>query len=86
MYIESIGQDLGIVSVNIGFDFNAYKPKLNAEMFVGYIGVKYKKNDADGINVYHLDEGTSNWIFLTRTTKSPSNYRIVLPNTGQLEH
>ena len=39
-FTESIKHDLGIVSVNIGFDINAYKPKLTAEMFGGYIRVK----------------------------------------------
>ena len=85
-YTESIGQDLGIVSVNIGFDTNTYKPKLNTEIFGGYIRIKYRKNGADGINIYHRKKGTVNWIFLTRTTKSPFDHRIVLATAGQPEH
>ena len=85
-YTESIGQDLGIVSVNIGFDINAYKAKLTAEMFGGYIRIKYRKNGADGINIYHRKKGNINWIFLTRTTKSPFDHRITLATAGQPEH
>jgi hypothetical protein len=85
-YTESIGQDLGIVSGNVGFDTNAYKPKLTTEMFGGYIRIKYKKNGADGINIYHRKKGTSNWVFLTRTTKSPFDYNITLATEGQPEH
>jgi hypothetical protein len=85
-YTEAIGQDLGIVSSHLGFDANVYKPKLVTESFAGYIRIKYRKNGVDGINIYHRKKGTSNWVFLARTTKSPFDDRIVPASTAQPEH
>jgi hypothetical protein len=85
-YSDAIGQDLSIVSVNLGFDTNAYKPKLNTELFGGYVRIKYRKNGVDGVNIYHRKKGSAAWLFLARTTKSPFDNHIVLETAGQPEH
>jgi len=85
-YTEAIGQDLGIVSSYVPFDKATYKTTLSAELFAGYVRIKFKKAGADGINLYHRKFGTGDWLFLSRATVSPYDDNIVLENPNQPEH
>jgi hypothetical protein len=85
-YTDAIGQDLDVVSAHVGFDVNAFKPKISTELFGGNIRIKFRKLGADGINLYHRKKGTTVWLFLTRTTKSPFENHLVLAVPGQPEH
>ena len=85
-FTNAIGQDLGVMSVNLGFDPNIYKAKINVEVYAGYARIKFTKRGVDGVNLYHRKKGTTNWLFMARVTKSPFDDRIVLQTAGQPEH
>jgi hypothetical protein len=85
-YTESMGQDLGIVSHSVAIDFANYKAKINAELFGGLVRIKFRKMNADGINLYRRKKGTSEWIYVARATKSPFDHSFSLQVSGQPEH
>jgi hypothetical protein len=85
-YTNAIGQDLNVVGAYVGFDVNTFKPKISTELFGGNIRIKFRKLGADGVNLYHRKKGTTAWLFLTRTTKSPFENHLVLATPGQPEH
>jgi hypothetical protein len=85
-YTAALGEALSIVSSNTGIDIATYKAKITAELFAGYVRIKFNKQGADGINLYHRKKGESTWKFLARDTKSPYDDHIVLAISGQPEH
>jgi hypothetical protein len=85
-FTEAMGQDLGIISHSAAMDFANYKPKIVAELFGGFIRIKFKKMGTEGINLYHRKKGTSNWEFVARATKSPFDHHIKLEVVNQPEH
>lgn len=85
-YTTAIGQDLGIIGIHTEFDAATYKAKITAEIFGGFVRIKFVKRGVDGINLYHRKKGEATWIFLARDTKSPYDDHIVLETTNQPEH
>lgn len=85
-YTAAIGQDMGIVGIHIEFDAATYKAKITAELFGGFVRIKFVKRGVDGINLYHRKKGTPDWLFLARDTKSPYDDHIVLETPNQPEH
>ena len=84
-YTEAIGMDLGIIGSGTGFDASSYKAQITAEIFGGFVRIKFKKVGADGVNIYHRKKGDSTWEFLARDTKSPYDDHVALTN-NQPEH
>ena len=68
------------------FDKASYKAILTAEMFAGFVRLKFKKAGTDGVNIYHRKKRDATWHFLARDTKSPYDDHIVLVTPGQPEH
>ena len=85
-YTAAIGQDLGVISIHTDFDAATYKAKITAEIFGGFVRIKFVKRGTDGINLYHRKKGEAEWIFLARDTKSPYDDHIVLETPNQPEH
>jgi len=85
-YTATLGQDLGVIGLASSFDSATYKAQITAELFAGFVRIKFKKGETDGINLYHRKKGSSEWLFLARDTKSPYDDHIVLALAGQPEH
>ncbi|MBC7721090.1 MAG: hypothetical protein H7068_03650 [Pedobacter sp.] len=85
-YLPTMGQDLGIIGTATTFDAASYKAKITAEMYAGFVRVKFTKNGTDGVNIYHRQKGEVTWQFLARDTKSPYDDHIVLATAGIPEH
>jgi hypothetical protein len=85
-YTTAIGESLKIVSSTTGIDVANYKAKISVEKFASYVRIKFVKQSADGVNIYHRKKGESAWKFLARDTKSPYDDHIVLAISGQPEH
>ncbi len=85
-YTVAIGEDLGVVGTHVAFDPAAYKAKITAEIFGGFVRIKFVKKGADGIDLYHRKKGDATWLFLARDTKSPYDDHIVLETQNQPEH
>jgi hypothetical protein len=85
-YTTAIGESLKIVSSTTGIDVANYKAKISVEKFASYVRIKFVKQSADGVNIYHRKKGESTWKFLARDTKSPYDDHIVLAISGQPEH
>lgn len=78
-------QDLNIVGTSVPLDGSAYKPKLSVESFGGYNRVKFRKEGADGVNIYMRKKGESAWQFLARDTNSPYDDHTPLTTPGTPE-
>jgi hypothetical protein len=85
-FTNAIGQDLGIITQNVGIDFSTYKARFTAEHYGGVIRIKFKKKYADGINLYRRKKGTTFWVYLARATKNPFDHNFSLEMGGQPEH
>ncbi|MFN8315833.1 MAG: hypothetical protein U0T32_05205 [Chitinophagales bacterium] len=85
-YTNAIGNNLGIIATNVGFDPTTYKAQITAEIFGGFVRIKFKKMGADGVNIYHRKKGTATWLFLALDTKSPYDDHITLGVPNQPEH
>lgn len=85
-YTAAFGQELNIVSSANNIDIANFKAKISAELFAGYVRIKFSKQGADGINLYHRKKGEAQWKFLARDTKSPYDDHIALAVAGQPEH
>lgn len=83
---DAIAAALLIKGVFQEFDPATYKAHITAELFAGFVRIKFTKKGADGVNIYHRKKGTINWDFLARDTKSPYDDHIVLATAGQPEH
>ena len=85
-YTEAIGQDLGIIGTSVEFDPNSYKPILTVELFGGNIRFRFVKAGVNGLNIYKRQKGTSNFILLSRATKSPFDFHPTLVEANKPEH
>lgn len=85
-YTNAIGGELGILSTVADFDPAAFKAEIKAEIFGGFVRIKFKKGKTEGINLYHRRKGSAEWLFLARDTKSPYDDHIVLDTPNQPEH
>ena len=85
-FSQEIGLDLGIIAPNVTVDFANYKAQFTTEIYGGNIRIKFKKNNADGINLYGRKKGSLNWMYVARLTKNPYDYNFVLQTEGQPEH
>jgi hypothetical protein len=85
-YTPAIGQLLGVIGTNTDIDVTTYKCKFTADMFGGFIRIKFVKAGVDGVNIYHRQKGQIEWKFLARDTKSPYDDHIVIQTPGQPEH
>jgi hypothetical protein len=85
-FTAATGEELKIMTTNNTVDKTAYKAKITAELFAGFVRIKFTKQGADGINVYHRKKGQAAWQFLARDTKSPYDDHIALAAAGQPEH
>ncbi len=83
---DAIAAALQIKGVYQDFDPATYKAHITAELFAGFVRIKFTKRGADGVNIYHRKKGTIDWLFLARDTKSPYDDHIVLATPGQPEH
>jgi hypothetical protein len=86
LFDKSIGQDLSVMGTNLSMDKKVYRPKITAEIYAGFVRLKFIKKGTDGVNIYHRKKGESTWKFLARDTKSPYDDKIVLATEGQPEH
>ena len=84
-YTDVIGEDLGIISHTPSVDFANYKAVITVEIHGGIIQTKFKKMDADGVNIYRRKKGAVDWLFLARATHSPFEQTFVLDIPGQPE-
>jgi hypothetical protein len=85
-YTQVIGQELGVIGVATSMDMASYKASISAELFAGFVRIKFTKKGSDGVNIYHRKKGEASWKFLARDTKSPYDDHIVLAVAGQPEH
>jgi hypothetical protein len=85
-YTATIGESLKIVGSTNSVDIAAYKAKISVEKFAAFVRIKFTKQGADGINLYHRKKGEAQWKFLARDTKSPYDDHIVLAVASQPEH
>jgi hypothetical protein len=85
-YTATIGETLKIVGSTNSIDITNYKAKITVEKFAAFVHIKFTKQGADGINLYHRKKGEAQWRFLARDTKSPYDDHIVLATSGQPEH
>ncbi len=83
---SSIGQDLSVIGTNVSLDRTVYKAKITAEIYAGFVRIKFIKKGTDGVNIYHRKKGEIAWKFLARDTQSPYEDKIVLATEGQPEH
>jgi|SRR5665213_2360544 len=67
----SISADLQIAGTGGGFDSNTYQASLAAQAFSGYVRLKFKKGQTDGVVIYSRKQGETVWKFLSRDTNSP---------------
>ena len=66
-----------------GFDPNTFKADITAEVFSGYVRIKFKKGKSGGINLYSRLQGQTAWKFVSRDTNSPydDHTPLAVPNT-----
>lgn len=70
-YKSAIGQDLGVIGSDEVFDADEFVPKIQAEVFPGYVRIEWIKDQIQGINIYTRRKGDTKWRFLARDTRSP---------------
>ena len=85
LYTSAIGNELDIIGSETVFNPNEYKPKLLIETSGLDIQIRFKKLGVQGINIYKRKKGIESWQLLSRTTKSPYEFRPVLENPSQPE-
>ena len=85
-YTLAIGNDLDVVSEKLPFDPATYKAQITGELFGGFVRIRFKKQGADGIDLYHRKKGDPAWLFLSRDTKSPYDDHISLADPTKPEH
>ncbi len=85
-YTATIGESLKIIGGAYSVDITNYKAKISVEKFAAFVRIKFTKQGADGINLYHRKKGEAPWKFLARDTKSPYDDHIVLALGNQPEH
>ena len=85
-YTEALGRDLGIVRLTGSTAIApTTKAEATAEVRKGLVRIKWKKGDADGVNVYLRMRGESEWRLLGRDQSSPYDDRTPLEKAGVVE-
>lgn len=70
-YTPAIGDDLGVIGPEQGFDSLTYQPTLTVQNIQQGRLLKFSKSETDGVNVYRRPKGGTEWTFLAMDTKSP---------------
>jgi len=70
-YTPEIGEDLGIVGEEDGFNPALFKTTLKLTNFMGYVQIEFKKGKTDGVKIYARLKGQSEWTYLALDTRSP---------------
>lgn len=70
-YTTGIGDSLGVIGTEDGFDSATYKPDLTVENIQQGRLLKFSKSKTDGVNVYRRNKGTGEWTFLALDNRSP---------------
>lgn len=82
---DAIAAELRIVGGSSPFDPESYKPQFTADVFSGYVRIKFKKLGADGLILNTRIKGTMGWKFVSRDTNSPYDDHTLLAVAGQSE-
>jgi hypothetical protein len=82
---DAIAAELQIVGSSTAFDAEGYKPQFTAQVFSGYVRIKFKKLGADGIILNSRLKGTTGWKFVSRDTNSPYDDHTPLAVAGVAE-
>jgi hypothetical protein len=82
---DAIAAELQIVGGGAPFNPETYQPHITAQVFSGYVRIKFKKLGADGIILNSRLKGTSGWKFVSRDTNSPYDDHTPLAVAGQSE-
>ena len=79
---NAIATDLQIVGGAAAFDAEGFKAEITAEVFAGFVRLKFKKGQTDGVNLYWRKKGETVWRFLARDTNSPYDDHTPLAASG----
>jgi len=82
---DAIAAELQIVGTSSPFDAEGYKPQFTADVFSGFIRIRFKKLGADGIILNCRIKGTMGWKFVSRDTNSPYDDHTPLAVAGVAE-
>lgn len=82
---DAIAAELQIVGGGTPFNPETYKAQINAQVFSGYVRIKFTKLGADGIILNSRIKGTMGWKFVSRDTNSPYDDHTPLAVAGQSE-
>jgi hypothetical protein len=85
-YTPNMGQGLEIVGTENPVDPVTYQTTISAEVFMGYINLKFTKKGVEGVNVYVRIKGTLNWTKLSFDSHSPyvDNRPLTVPNVPEV--
>lgn len=67
------------------FDPETYKPEISAQVFSGYVRIKFTKSGVDGVKIYVRLKGQAVWKLLSFDTNSPYDDFIALATLGVAE-
>ncbi len=70
-YTEGIGDALGVIGTEDGFDSATYQPDLSVTNIQQGRLLKFTKSKTEGVNIYRRNKGTGEWTFLALDTRSP---------------
>lgn len=82
---DAIAAEMRIVGGNGAFNPESHQTEIKAEVFSGYVRIKFKKGQADGINLYSRLKGQAEWKFVARDTNSPYDDHTPLAVPGAPE-
>jgi hypothetical protein len=77
-YTEDIGKALGLIGETTTIDYNTLQPVLQAMIQGGKVVVKWKKGEADSINMY-VKRGNGDFVFIGNDAKPPYDDPTPLP-------
>jgi hypothetical protein len=71
-YSEGLGAYLDIAGKNISLDLSVSYPELNGkDLADGVVVINFSKYNSDGVNIYSMREGDTEWTLLHRASISP---------------
>lgn len=77
-YTIAIGENLGIVGSSNDFIPSEYKPEIFVSLYGGKVRVRFVKRGVNGINLYKRTKGDTQWVLVSRVTKSPYLFQPVV--------
>ena len=82
----AISADLQISATEPTVNPEVYKPELTANVFGGYVRLKFKKRGVSDVNLYVRHPGDPTWRLLARVTKSPYDdlTPVAVPGTAEV--